>query len=56
MKKSELDAWYKQLRQYKNGYHMELSDIIELVQLNHLVMEEAHRIHNDNMLEVRKTI
>jgi len=56
MKKTELDAWYKLLRQYKNGYHMEPSDKHELIRLNHLVMEESHRVHNDHMLEIRKSI
>jgi len=50
MKKYELIEWYKLLIQLKNGYHLSENDKTELIRLNHLVMEESHKIHNDNML------
>lgn len=50
--KKELDSWYSLYRQVYNGYHMSDSDKRELIRLNHLVMEVAHKIHNDNMLQV----
>lgn len=52
MKKYELEQWYALLKQIKNGYHMSDYDLKELVRLNHLVMEEAHKVHNDNMLNI----
>ena len=54
MKQQDLNDWYKLHKQVVNGYHMEKSDKLELVRLNHLVMEAAHKIHNDNMLKDRK--
>lgn len=51
MKKKELDAWYRLLRQVKNGNHLSSEDNRELVHLNFRVMEEAHKIHNDEMLK-----
>ena len=52
MKKSELDIWYKYLKALKNDWHFEPEDKREFIRLNHLVMEQAHRIHNDNMLSI----
>ena len=51
MKKQELDQWFTLLRQVKNGYHMEKSDKQELIRLNHLVLEESSKVHNDHMLD-----
>ena len=53
MTKKELDKWYLLYRQHKikvAGYFMDNSDYIELVRLNHLVMELCHEVHNENML------
>lgn len=41
--------WYKLYRQYRNGYHMESYDITELLQLNMLVLEMTHEVHNESM-------
>lgn len=51
--RSDLVAWWKLWRQLWNGYHLEPSDMRELVRLNYLVMEVAHKIHNDDMLSNR---
>jgi len=51
MTNQDLKDWYKWLRQYENGYHMEKSDWQELVRLNHLIMEKCHKVHNDNMMD-----
>ena len=48
--KKELNQWYKLNIQIVNGYHIEQSDYEELLSLNYTVMESAHKIHNDNML------
>lgn len=53
MKKQDLDRWYTLRKQVINGYHMEKSDWTELIQLNYQVMEASHRIHNDNMLDIK---
>lgn len=50
MKKSELDIWFKYVKAFNNGWHFEPEDKREFIRLNHLVMEESHKIHNDNML------
>ena len=49
MTKAELLTWWELLQQVKNGWHVETFDKQELIRLNHLVMEEAHKIHNDNI-------
>lgn len=49
--KQELDEWYTLCIQYINGYHMEKYEKLELLRLNHRVMEACHNIHNDNMLD-----
>ena len=56
MKKSELDIWYRYNKAYKNGEYFEREDTREMLRLNHLVIEQANKIHNDNMLGVIKTI
>ena len=53
---SKLDAWFILNKQLYHGWYMSKSDYILLKQLNHEVMEDAHKIHNNNMLEVRKSI
>lgn len=63
MTRKELNIWYrytKALERVKkngsncidpmNGVYMEREDYQELYRLNHLVMEQANKIHNDNML------
>lgn len=50
MKKQELNEWYQLLKQIKNGYHLSNEDKQQLIRLNHRVMEESHKIHNDSML------
>lgn len=50
MTKEELEQWWTLREQIVNGWHMSDSDYRELIRLNHLVMEIAHKIHNDNML------
>lgn len=52
MKKSDLDNWYKYIKALKNDWHFEPEDKREFVRLNHLVMEQCHRVHNDNMLSI----
>jgi len=52
MKLSELSDWLILYNQVKNGWHLSDSDKQELLRLNHIVMEQAHKIHNDNMLKV----
>jgi hypothetical protein len=49
LEKKDLEAWYKMRKQIVNGYHMSEWDIMEMVRLNHLVMEAAHEIHNERM-------
>jgi len=49
MTTQELKQWDTLRKQYKNGYHLSMSDWKELIRLNHLVMEASHDIHN-NML------
>ena len=51
MIKQELSEWYTLWLQVKNGYHMEPSDKRRLLSLNMDVMEIAHKIHNDHMLD-----
>lgn len=53
MTKQELIDWYKLYKQVVNGYHMSDWDWQTLVRLNYSVMEATHKIHNDNMLDVR---
>lgn len=52
MTKEQLKQWDMLRRQYINGYHMSDSDKRELISLNHVVMEQANRIHNDNMFDL----
>lgn len=49
-----LTEWYVLYIQYINGYHLSNMDWSELLSLNHLVMEASHKVHNDNMLDIRK--
>ncbi len=49
MEKTELLEWFILLKQLDNGYHMEKSDWLELIRLNHIIMEKCHAIHNKNM-------
>lgn len=49
MTDDDLKQWDILRKQLKNGYHMEKSDLQELVRLNHLVLEVTSEIHNMNM-------
>lgn len=51
MKKEDLENWYNLREQVMNGQYMSENDKRELIRLNHLVMEETHKIHNARMLE-----
>jgi len=50
MTTQELKQWDTLRKQYKNSYHLSVSDWKELIRLNHLIMEASHDIHNNNML------
>jgi len=50
MTTQELKQWDTLRKQYKNGYHLSMSDWKELIRLNHLIMEASHDVHNNNML------
>lgn len=56
MTEQDLKDWFALVKQVKNGYHLSDSDRRELLRLNHIVMEQAHKIHNDNMLEKERVI
>lgn len=45
MSKTDLDRWY----QLHTQEELTREEVRELVQLNHLVMEAAHYIHNESM-------
>lgn len=47
-----LNEWIMYYKQYINGYHMSEHDISTFLSLNHSIMEQIHRIHNENMLGV----
>lgn len=51
MKKQELSQWFTLREQVVNGWHLSDSDKKELIRLNHMVMEAANKIHNDNMID-----
>lgn len=46
----ELKEWYTLYLQYINGWHLEPEDKRELLRLNHIVITEVHKVHNDNQL------
>ena len=50
MNKEEIKEYFILLNQYKNCYHLTNNDKQELIRLNHLIMEDAHMIHNANMM------
>jgi hypothetical protein len=52
MNEEERKEYFILLNQYKNAYHLSDNDKSELIRLNHLIMEDAHRVHNDNMLNI----
>jgi len=52
MKKTDLDYWRRYIKAYNNNKHFYYEDKREFLRLNHLVMEQANRIHNDNMLSI----
>ena len=51
MNEEERKEYFILLNQYKNSYHLTKNDKKELIRLNHLIMEDAHMIHNDNMMD-----
>ena len=51
MTKKEFNQWFLLYQQVVNGWHLEPSDLQELLRLNHRLMEACHKIHNDNMLD-----
>ena len=53
MNKEERKEYFVLLDQYKQGYHLSKEDKANLIRLNHLIMEDAHIVHNDNMLKDR---
>lgn len=53
MTKQELDQWYELMATIETGEKLNYYDYMELIRLNHLVMEVSHKIHNDNMLRDR---
>lgn len=46
---TSIAEWFKLYMQYKNGYHMNDSDIKELVRLNHILILPVHEVHNESM-------
>lgn len=50
MTKKELDQWYLLRKRYLDGELSTRDEEVELVRLNHLIMEASHKIHNDNMI------
>jgi hypothetical protein len=52
--KEDLDRWFILNEQLINGWHLEPSDIHELVRLNDTVIQHTHNIHNKNMMEWMK--
>lgn len=52
MKKKEIDIWFKYQKALKNEEYFEPEDKREFLRINFLIMEEAHKIHNDNMLNI----
>lgn len=50
MTKTEFKQWQMLVKQYKNGYHLSVTDKQDLLRLNHRVMEIADNIHNANMM------
>lgn len=53
MKKQDLERWYELCQQIVNGYHISEWEYMELIHLNHQAMEASHRIHNDNMMDIK---
>jgi hypothetical protein len=50
MTQKELIYWFRYSKDLKKGTFMEREDYRKIIRLNHLVMEIAHEIHNNNML------
>lgn len=48
--KEMLNRW-NYLRENNTFKMVNKEEYQELIRLNHLIMEEAHKIHNNNMLE-----
>jgi hypothetical protein len=51
MTDKELKEWNMLRKQIINGYHVSDWDKSRLINLNYLVMEQCHKIHNDNMID-----
>jgi len=41
--------WYNLYKSYRDGLHMSQNDITEFLRLNHRIMEEVHKVHNESM-------
>jgi len=52
MSKEEINEYYVLFEQYIKGYHLSDNDKKDLIRLNHLIMSDAHKIHNANMLNI----
>ena len=50
MDKTELIRWYELIKMI-DYMKLDKYDYMELLRLNYQVIELAHKIHNDNMLE-----
>lgn len=54
MTKQELNQWYTLLEGElvckQLGFNPPQDEHLELIRLNHLVMEMSHEVHNNNML------
>jgi hypothetical protein len=50
--KEQRKEYFTLVKQYNNGWHLSDTDKRDLIWLNHLVMENCHQIHNDNMLNL----
>jgi hypothetical protein len=51
MTNQELKDWKELYKQFKNGYHLSNSDRMELLRLNHRLMEQCHDVHNTLAME-----
>lgn len=49
MTNKELKEWQALYKQFKNGYHLSTHDYMELLRLNHLLIEITSEIHNKGM-------
>lgn len=50
----DLADWYQLRKKFVNGWYMSENDWLELIRLNHIIMDASHNIHNTNMLRKDK--